>query len=127
MQRSLWLAAATVVTGLAIAATAQAAPRVSVRGLAYRTDHQAEVYLERRLHRWGGIDLRKQRFKSAFCVNGFYSKRELRTGRHFPARTNLAGENIFHTFACTLSAADHSWGLYLVALRQAHWSVSADR
>jgi hypothetical protein len=33
-----------------------------------------------------GINLRRADFKSATCLNGYYSKRERRTGRHYPQR-----------------------------------------
>ena len=115
---------ATVVVGLAFVGGAQAA----ARPLAYHTDHQAELYLEHRLAEWGGIDLRKQDMRFAGCMNGYYSKVEHRSGRHFPqSRVDAAGENLFHSFSCTLGAAGHSFNLYVVALPHWHWSVKADR
>ena len=105
---------------LAFAGTAQAAP------LTYRTDTQAERYLEHNLKRWGGMNLASQDFKMAFCVNGFYSDHEDRTGHHFADKQSKYGESLFHTFSCTLTSGSRSFNLYLVA--QPHgYAVSADR
>jgi len=96
----------------------------------YRSDGQAEYYLKHGLKRWAGRSLTTPGlFKSAFCVNGYYSRHEKRTGRHFHPveRVNKRGEYLFRSFACTLSAGSHEYALYLVTLPRGTWSVSADR
>jgi hypothetical protein len=57
-----WLLLAGLVGTLLIgSANAAVAP--------YRTDSQAERFLQRGLKTWARIDLTRARFKSAFCVN----------------------------------------------------------
>lgn len=93
----------------------------------YRTDHQAEVFLEHGLRAWAGINLRTADFKTATCLNGYYSKREQRTHHHYPqGHENRFGENTFRSFACTLGVNDRSFNLYLVTTRTG-WRVMVDR
>jgi hypothetical protein len=83
----------------------------------YRTDNQAEDYLETRLPVWAGVNLhppanppdeygyaRTLPAISAWCSNGSYSRHEKRTRRHFRPRISRAGENTFRSFSCSLSA-----------------------
>jgi hypothetical protein len=112
---------AAVLTVLTFAAGASSA------GLTYRTDNQAAHWLEHNLKVWHGIDLARQDFRSAFCINGYYSKREQHTGKHFPqGKENRAGEDLFHSFSCSLTAGSRTFHLYLVAKRRGY-SVRADR
>ena len=90
---------------LAVPAAAQAALPPGP----YRTDAQAERFLER------------TRGGSAFCINGFYSKREKRTGRHFPQRS----DERFRSFTCTVSGRDSS--VYLQTRPHGRWVVLTDR
>jgi hypothetical protein len=104
--------ALVVLLALIVAAPAQgAAP-----GL-YRTDEQAARFLER------------TRGGSAFCLNGFYSKHEKRTGRHFANR----GER-FRSFGCTWtgrvpqgSGPFRSRDFYLQTRPGGRWVVLPDR
>ena len=122
MTRGLLLAA-TVLCSALVAASAAA----STRRPLYRTDHQAEQYLEHGLSRWAGINLRTADFVTAFCINGYYSKHERRTHHHYPqGHETRAGENLFRSFACQLSVNDRSFNLYLLATRRG-WRVSGDR
>jgi hypothetical protein len=99
-------------------------PSAAAGGLTYRSDHQAEAYLEQ----WAGIDLQSQKYKFrvAFCLPGARSKYE-KTHQHFPVRTTKTGEQLFHTFACTLSTADRVWHLYLVAFPHGKFGVRTDQ
>ncbi len=119
---SMWSAVAMVAAGLAGAAPASAAAAAS-----YRTDAQAERYLEHRLRGWAGINLRGPRvLKDAFCINGYYSRHEQRTRRHYKqGRVNRHGGDVFRSFACTFVANNRTFGLYLVA-KQDGWLVAAD-
>jgi len=110
--------AIVVLLCLALAPAAAAATR-----LAYATQRQAENYLEHGLARWSGVNLRSQKYKFhlAFCLPGSRSKYE-RTHRHFRAHGGR-----YHTFACTLSAADRVWHLYVVARGDGAFSVRGDR
>jgi hypothetical protein len=93
----------------------------------YRTDHQAEVFLEHGLRTWAGLNLRTADFKSATCFNGYYSKREQRTHHHYPqGHENRYGENTFRSFACTLAIDSRSFHLYVVTARTG-WRVMVDR
>jgi hypothetical protein len=72
----------------------------------YKTDAQAEKYVERGLKRWAGIDLRHVDVKFAFCINGFYSRFEAAHRQHFDQeRVNRYGEYLFRSFACTARLA----------------------
>ena len=83
---------------LALALLVVAGPASAGQPL-YRTDRQAETYLEHGLKAWARIDLTKQAVKFASCFNGYYSKTEERTHRHFPQdRTNRAGAVAFRSF-----------------------------
>jgi hypothetical protein len=96
--------------------------------IAYRSDHQAEAYLEHGLKRWAGVDLQSQKYKFrvAFCLPGARSKYE-KTHQHFPVRTTKTGKQLFHTFACTLATADRVWHLYLVAFPRGKFGVRTDQ
>jgi hypothetical protein len=111
---------------IVLALTFALAPGAEASGLAYRSEHQAQSYLEHGLKRWAGVNLRSQKYKFrvAFCLPGSRSRYE-KTHRHFPSRTGKDGEQLFHTFACTLSAADRVWHVYLVALPKT-FSIRAD-
>lgn len=122
----------------------------------YRTDGQAERYLEQQLARWAGVNLhppanppdefgyvREVPAPSASCVNGYYSDHEKHTKRHFKPneKTNRAGEYTFRSFKCDLSAHGDSDGdgqitwldrertfhLYLQTRSGGRWIVLADR
>jgi hypothetical protein len=103
-------------------------PTAYAARLAYRTPEQAGAYLEHGLDRWAGVNLRSQKYKfhPAFCLPGARSKYE-RKHPHFPTRTTKTGETLFHTFACTLSAADRVWHVYLVAGPNGKFGVRADK
>lgn len=115
-----------VILVVVCAALLFAAPALAGMSL-YRTDAQAQRYLEHGLHRWAGINLRTASFKSAFCINGYYSKHESRTGHHYPqGKTNRYGEDLFRSFTCTLAVNSRSFHLYVLTTRLG-WRVSADR
>jgi hypothetical protein len=100
--------AIAVLTLLALAAPAAA--QAATPGL-YRTDEQAARFLE------------QARGGSAFCLNGFYSKREKRTGRHFANH----GER-FRSFTCTwASPSGRTRSLYLQTRPGGRWVVLPDR
>jgi hypothetical protein len=121
MRRLATIALALVLLGTASTASA------SARKPLFRTDHQAEVYLEHGLHKCAGINLRTVDFKSAFCINGYYSKHEQRTKKHYPqGRENGVGENVFRSFSCQLSVNDRTFNLYLLTTRRG-WRVMVDR
>jgi hypothetical protein len=93
----------------------------------YRTDRQAETYLEHGLKKWANIDLTKQPVKFASCFNGYYSKTEERTHHHFPQdRTNRAGAIAFRSFSCDFTTAGRTFSLYVVTT-PAGWKVTTDR
>jgi hypothetical protein len=141
---------ALILAALAAPAAAQAATPPGP----YRTDNQAERFLEKQLPAWAGVDLhpapnppdefglaRIVPAPSASCFNGAFSAREKRTKRHFRSRTNRAGEDTFRSFACTLSAYSDTDGdgqvtfsddertfhLYLQTRPRGRWVVLADR
>jgi hypothetical protein len=108
---------------LGCTSVAAAAPRKPP----YRTDHQAEGFLEHGLRRWAGINLGTVDSKSGFCINGYYSKHEQRTHRHYPqGHQNRYGEDTFRSFACTFSVNANSYNLYVVTTRRG-WRVMVDR
>lgn len=93
----------------------------------YRTDRQAESYLEHSLKTWAYIDLTRQAVKFASCFNGYYSKTEERTHRHFPPdRTNRGGASAFRSFSCDFTTAGRTFSLYVVTT-PAGWKVATDR
>lgn len=101
---------ALLTTLVALAAPATAAARMPSGP--YRTDRQAERFLQR------------TRGGSAFCINGFYSRHEQRTGRHYRQRS---GER-FRSFACTwTSDAGRTIDLYLQTRPHGGWVVTRDR
>jgi hypothetical protein len=105
---------------LILAGTASAAQSL------YRTDKQAETYLEHGLKTWGGIELGKQPVKFASCFNGFYSKTEARTHKHFPqGKANRSGQIVFRSFSCDFTTAGRTFSLYVVTTA-AGWKVTAD-
>ena len=87
----------------------------------YRTDHQAEVFLSH--HVWRGFHP-----LSAVCFNGYYSRHEQRTHKHYPqGHQNRLGEDTFRSFACTyITQTGRSFHLYLVTTRLG-WRISVDR
>jgi hypothetical protein len=94
----------------------------------YRTDTQAQRYLMKGLKTWAGIDLTRARFKSAFCINGFYSRYEKAHPQRFDQnRTNRYGEHVFRSFACSLSVGNRTFDLYLRSRPAGKWLVRADR
>jgi len=90
---------------------------------AYASQRQAEQYLEHGLKRWAGVNLRSKKYKFhvAFCLPGSRSKYE-RKHEHFPARGSH-----YHSFACTLAAADRVFHLYLQARGNGSFTVRPDR
>ncbi len=93
----------------------------------YRTDRQAETYLEHGLRMWAHIDLTRQAVKFASCFNGFYSKTEERTHKHFPQdRTDRAGAIAFRSFSCDFTTAGRTFSLYVVTTLTG-WKVATDR
>jgi hypothetical protein len=93
----------------------------------YRTDRQAETYLEHGLKTWARIDLSKQAVKFASCFNGFYSKTEERTHKHFPqGSANRSGQIVFRSFSCDFTTAGRTFSLYLVTTPTG-WKVTTDR
>jgi hypothetical protein len=91
---------------IAVLALLVAAPAAMAAPGPYRTDEQAARYLERVRGGW------------AYCVNGYYSHTEQRSGRHFPRR----GGNRFRSFVCSTGGGD----LY-VRTRFGRWAVVRDR
>jgi predicted deacetylase len=84
---------------LLIPATAAATP--------YRTDTQAAHYLK------------QARGGSWFCLNGYYGKREQRTGRHLRQRN----DERFGSFTCTGEGP----ALYLQTRAHGGWIAIVDR
>jgi hypothetical protein len=103
-------------------------PAASAAKLTYKTTFQAQRYLEHGLSRWSGANLRSRKYKFhvAFCLPGYRSKYEQRHTR-FRVHTTKAGEHLYHSFACTLAAADRVWHLYLLARPDGTFDVRADR
>jgi hypothetical protein len=108
--------------GLVLVPAAQASHR-----LPYRTEAQARYYLEHTLKSWGGVNLTKKKysFRVAFCLPGARSNYE-KTHRHFTVRENGKGERVYHTFSCTLAAADKVWHLYVVAQPKGKFGLRND-
>jgi hypothetical protein len=98
---------AALISLAVIATTATAA----TPGL-YRTDGQAARYLERTRH------------GAAFCLNGYYSRHEKRTHRHYPQH----GQR-FRSFGCTFTSrrTGKTSDLYLVTRPGGGYSVQPDR
>jgi hypothetical protein len=108
MRRTLLLIFVVVIS--AVAATRPA----SAAGGLYRTDAQAERFATRGLKKWAGIDLTRVRSKTAFCINGYYSRYEQAHPQRFDQdRVNRSGEHLFRSFACTLTAGSRTFELYL--------------
>jgi hypothetical protein len=103
-------------------------PAAHASGVAYRTRTQAQDYLEHTLKTWARVNLtaKKYKFRVAFCLPGSRSKYE-QTHRHFTVRENGKGEHVYHTFSCTLAAADKVWHLYVVAQRKGHFGLRNDK
>jgi len=101
-----------VLAALGLAAAAAGAAQAKAP-LAYRTDEAAETYLER-LTSWHGVRL-VPALSTAICINGFYSKTEQHTRRHFEQRVAASGEGMFHSFRCILGSNGHTFSLYVVA------------
>jgi len=104
------------------------APVAQASRLAYRTQAQARYYLEHTLKTWAGVDLtrKKYSFRVAFCLPGARSNYE-KTHRHFTVRENGRGEKVYHTFSCTLAAADKVWHLYVVAQPKGKFGLRNDK
>lgn len=94
--------------GLAVMAPAAAAASPAP----YRTDAQAARYVGHVRH---GV---------AYCVNGYYSRTEQRTGHHFPQH----GQR-FRSFACSLTSTrtGATSSLYVRTLPGGGWSIRRDR
>jgi hypothetical protein len=110
--------AIVVLLCLALAPAAAAATH-----LAYASQRQAEQYLEHGLKRWAGVNFRSKKYshRIAFCLPGSRSKYE-RKHERFPPRGRR-----YHSFACTLAAADRVFHLYLQARGNGSFSVRPDR
>jgi len=105
--RTITLTATALIAAFAAAVPAQAAPL----GL-YRTDAQAERHIER------------TRGGSAFCINGYYSRHEKRTKRHFRQRS----DERFRSFKCSHTRRDgRTVNLYLQTRPNGRWVVLPDR
>jgi len=102
-------------------------PAAGAARLDYKTPRQAERYLEHGLGSWKGVDLtsRKYKFRIAFCLPGSRSKYE-RTHTHFKVHTTAAGEQLYHSFTCTLAAANKVWHLYVVARANGTFALRTD-
>jgi Ni/Co efflux regulator RcnB len=102
-------------------------PAAGAAKLTYKTQRQAERYLEHGLKQWAGVNLRSRKYKFhvAFCLPGARSKYEQRH-THFKVHTTAAGEKLYHSFACTLAAADKVWHLYLTARPNGTYGVRTD-
>jgi hypothetical protein len=110
-----------IALGLALVPAAAAAKP------AYTTQRQAERFLEHGLKTWAGVNLRsaKYKFHIAFCLPGSRSKYERRHTR-FRVHTTATGEQLYHSFACTLAAANKVWHLYLVARPTGTFGIRTD-
>ena len=119
----------TLIT-VAVLATLVAPAAAHAADAPYKTDPQAERYLETHLPAWAGYDL-TQLHASASCSNGAYSRHEQRTGRHHPQRIDRNGEARFRTFACSLSFDDgadyRTFEGYVQTRAKRPWRVTADR
>ena len=102
---------------LALLALLVFAPAAQAR--LYHTDAQAERALER------------SRGGSAFCLNGYYSDYEQRTGRHWPDPN--PGDDRFRSFTCALTDEQgETTQKYLRTRRhpsqgRRHWLIRPDR
>jgi hypothetical protein len=130
-----------IVMGLAFALLTSATAMAAREKPLYRTQRQAELYLVHDLGSWAHVDLAGASLKAAFCIDGNYSKRQQRSGQHYPrGRVNRVGQSLFRSFACTLTLhvarprrsfvdahvyAPRVFYLYLVATRTG-WRVEAD-
>lgn len=114
------VAATAVAAGWPVSAGAAVAP--------YKSDVQAQNYLTRSLTRWAGIDLTRAEFKSAICMNGYYSRYETAHPQRFRQdRLNRYGEHIFRSFTCSLTVGARTFELYLRTLPGGKWLVRVDR
>jgi len=95
----------SVLAGFVIAA----APAAAASG-PYRTDRQAARYVQ------------SVRGGYAYCLNGYYSRHEQRTHRHFPQRFRAR----FRSFACSWTRRLRSERLYVVT-RPGRWLIVRDR
>jgi hypothetical protein len=86
-------------------------------GAPYKTDNQAEKYLENKFPRWAGMNLLNADFKFALCLGSPL----------FNSRTNRFGEDIYRHFSCTLSAGGRSFNLKVHTLPGGRWLVQAGR
>jgi hypothetical protein len=102
-------------------------PAAGAAKLTYTTQRQAERFLEHGLKEWRGVDLRSRKYKFhvAFCLPGARSKYERRHTR-YRVHTTATGEQLYHSFACTLAAANKVWHLYLVARPNGSFAVRTD-
>jgi hypothetical protein len=116
------IALAAFVAALVLAAGAQAAAPV------YRTDEQAAAAVQT-LRAWAGLKVAAERYKTAFCVNGYYSRTEqVRRAPHLPQnRVSRYGENLFASFSCSLVVGTRTFNLYVRPLPNGTWKVQADR
>jgi hypothetical protein len=118
-------------TFLASATVAQAATRQPL----YRTQDQAELYLEHGLRTWDDNNLGRTDLRAAYCISGYAASPK--ANKDYPqSRVNRLGVDIYRTFACTLYAVVEGpsqvkghlrvYGLYLVTTRTG-WRVTALR
>ena len=89
----------------------------------YRTTTQAQRYLEARYT--GATGDRTW----AYCSNGYYSRHEQRTGRHFSQRhRDRLGRDLYASFACSVwGLAMEDRNLYVQTRPDGRWYVAADR
>jgi hypothetical protein len=87
----------------------------------YRTTTQAERFLEQRYatteSAW------------AYCSNGYYSRHEQRTGRHFSQRhRDRLGRDLYASFSCVVGGVGlENRNLYVQTRPNGRWIVGADR
>lgn len=124
LRRLIGTTLALALLGSAAAALASA----STEKLLYRTDYQAEQYLEYGLKRWAHHHLGKPSLRSAFCISG-YSARPEANEHYSQRRLDRAGKHVYRTFACTLNVVaksyPHALGVYLKTTRSGGWRIKA--
>jgi hypothetical protein len=73
----------------------------------YRTDRQAELFLDHRLGSWAHVDLRKAKSKAAFCVSAVAQRSD-----------RSPGNGRSRSFSCVLDARlrkEFVFGIHLVS------------
>lgn len=93
----------------------------------YRTVDQAAAYLQRGLDHWSGLDLRKFRSKTAFCVSA-----SDQSGSPSQVRANRDGVPVYRSFSCvlnvTVSSGKNGTRVFQLDLtRERHgWHIASD-